>query len=381
MTPINQFADRFWIHAHSHAGFLGWVFMSIITIAFAIQLPKSSQINRRMYRLLVYLQITILGMLVTFPFMGYAAPSIFFSTCHMVLSAMFVVLFFRNSDSNDLSVGFMRAALVFMLISSIGPLALGPMMVLGMKGTAIYDLAVYFYLHFQYNAWFTLAIFGLFVKLIENLGFPIKNKKGKLILHLLIYSSILTLALSALGFETFWYVRGIGLVGVILQLWAGFIFLVLVLKNLHLARSVSNSYAIWFFGIALFAWLLKIVLQFISVIPAVTDFAYFNREAIMTFLHLAFLGFASCFLLGMMIIKKYLSVLNKVVRFAYVLFISGIVLTEATLGIKSFPQLLSIEAFKSLNILLFAEAVLLFICLVIILFYGFIIPKRAMKLH
>lgn len=334
-----------------------------------------------MYRLLVYLQITILGMLVTFPFMGYAAPSIFFSTCHMVLSVMFVVLFFRNSDSNDLSVGFMRAALVFMLISSIGPLALGPMMVMGMKGTAIYDLAVYFYLHFQYNAWFTLAIFGLFVKLIENLGFPIKSKKGRQILHLLIYSSILTLALSALGFETFWYVRGIGLVGVILQLWAGFIFLVLVLKNLHLARSVSNSYAIWFFGIALFAWLLKIVLQFISVIPAVTDFAYFNREAIMTFLHLAFLGFASCFLLGMMIIKKYLSVLSRVVRFAYVLFISGIVLTEATLGIKSFPQLLSIEAFKSLNILLFAEAVLLFICLVIILFYGFIIPKRAMKLH
>jgi hypothetical protein len=379
VAPIHQFPMRYWIHAHSHIGFLGWVFTAIITMVFATQLPKSRLMNRRMCRLLIYFQVATLGMLVTFPFMGYAAPSIFFSTLHMILSAVFVVHFYKSSDPKDLSVQYLKAALAFMLISGIGPLTLGPMMALGMKGTQIYDLAVYFYLHFQYNAWFTLAVFGLFVKLIETLGFPIKREKGKLILHLLIYSSILTFALSALGFEVFWYIWLIGLIGALLQLWAGFIFLKLVLKNMHLARSVSNSFAKWFFGIALFAWMVKIMMQFISVIPVVTDFAYFNREAIMTYLHLTFLGFVSCFLIGLFIIKKHLSVFNGMAKFGYVLFLVSVASMEMTLGAKSFPQFLSIPAFGMINILLLIEGGLHFLSLIIILFYGFIFPKRAGK--
>ena len=379
LSPVAEFADRNWIHAHSHAGFLGWIFMALITMIFSMQIPKSFSINRQMYRLLVFFQISILGMLVTFPMMGYAAPSIFFSTAHMVLSAIFVVMFYRNSDPHDVSVRFIQAALVFMLISCLGPLSLGPMMVLGMKGSDIYDLAVYFYLHFQYNAWFTLAIFGLFIKLMENLGFPINRRKGSLILHLLVYASILTFALSALGFESYWYVRVVGLVGAILQLWAGFIFMRYALKNLRLARSVSNKYSKWFFGVALFAWLLKVMLQFISVIPVVTQFAYYNREAIMAYLHLSFLGFASCFLIGLLIIKKYLFVFSPMARVGYFLFITGAVLMEITVGLKAFPQLLSLEFFKVINILLLAEAVLLFSAVAFILFYGFIIPKRTIN--
>jgi hypothetical protein len=377
--PIDQFADRYWIHAHSHVGFLGWAFMAIITFSFSMQLPKSSGLNRYMYRILIYFQLAVLGMLVTFPFMGYAAPSIFFSTFHMVLSIVFVVWFFRNSDGNDLSVKYLKAALIFMLISSVGPLALGPLMVLEMKGTPVYDLAVYFYLHFQYNAWFTLAIFGLFIKLIEQLGFPIKDGRGRLILHLLIYASILSLALSALGFETFWYVRAIGMAGAVLQIIAGYLFLVLVLKNLHLARSVSNRFANWFFGAALFSWLMKIMLQFISAIPVVTEFAFYNRDAIMTYLHLTFLGFVSCFMFGLMIIKKYLSVESRIARSGYVIFFLGVLSMEVTLGIRSFPQFLSLEAFETIKIALLLEAILLVVSLIFILFYGFIIPKRKLK--
>lgn len=376
-SPISQFADRNWIHAHSHAGFLGWVFMALITMIFAMQIPKSFAMNRRMYRLLVFLQISTLGMLVTFPMMGYAAPSIFFSTVHMVLSAVFMVMFYRNSDAQDLSVRYVQAALVFMLISGIGPLSLGPMMVLDMKGTDMYDLAVYFYLHFQYNAWFTLAIFGLFIKLMENLGFPINCRKGSLILHLLVYASILTFALSALGFESYWYVRAVGLAGVLLQLWAGFVFMKYALKNLRLARSAANKYGKWFLGVALFAWLMKIMLQFISVIPVVTQFAYYNREAIMAYLHLSFLGFASCFIIGLLIIKKYLFVTGTMSKTGYILFIAGVVLMELTIAVKAFPQFLSLELFGTINFLLLAEAVLLFIGVAIILFYGFIIPKGA----
>ncbi len=379
-SPIHQFADRYWIHAHSHVGFLGWIFMALITMAFAMLVPKDSRINRYMYRLIIYLQLSVLGMLITFPFMGYAGPSIFFSTVHMLLSLVFVLFFFNNTDADDIAVKFMRWGLIFMLISSLGPLALGPMMAMNLKGTPIYNFAVYFYLHFQYNAWFTLGIFGLIIKLLENLGFPIKHKQGKLILNLLIYASVFTLALSALGFETLWYVQGIGAAGAIIQIWAGILFLIAVWKNLKLARSLNNTYAIWFIGMALFAWLLKILLQFISVIPFVTEFAYFNREAVMTYLHLAFLGFASCFLFGLMLIKKLLTASNVIARLGFWIFIFGIVSMELTLGVRSFPQFLNINAFQAIKMFLLLESLVLLLSLIMILFYGFVIPKRKVRL-
>jgi len=379
-SPINQFADRHWIHAHSHVGFLGWIFMALITTAFAMLVPKDSRVNRYMYRLLIYLQLSVLGMLITFPLLGYAGPSIFFSTAHMVLSLVFVVFFFNHTDAKNISVNFLRAGLIFMLISSIGPLALGPMMAMDLKGTPIYNFAVYFYLHFQYNAWLTLAIFGLIIKLLETLGFPIKQKIGKLVLNLLIYASVFTLALSALGFDTIWYVRAIGSVGVFIQLWAGILFLIHVWKDLKLARSLSNTYGIWFIGIALFAWLLKIMLQFISVIPFVTEFIWSNREAVMTYLHLAFLGFGTSFLLGIMILKKFLSVTNVIARLGYWMFIFGIVTMELTMGVRSFPQFLNLNAFQTIKLLLLIEAFILFTSLIFILFYGFVMPKRKVIL-
>lgn len=378
VSPIADFVERYWIHAHSHTGFLGWAFLALITFAYAMMIAKSARINRRMYRLLIYLQVSIIGMVVTYPFVGYAAPSILFSTFHMILSLLFVILFYRNSNGKELPVRFMRAGLIFMLISGIGPLALGPMMVMGMKGTAIYDMAVYFYLHFQYNGWFVLAVFGLFIMLIKNLGFPMKESKGKMILHLTIYAVILTLASSALGFSTHWAIRLLSLLGAILQLWVGFILLKLILTHIHLARSVRNTIAKWFFGIALLAWLLKIMLQFISVIPVVTDFAYFNRDAIMAFLHLTFLGFVSCFLIGLMIIQNHLTIANRAARIGYWLFLLSVVAMEMMISLKAFPQILSFSLFQSTNLILLVASIGSFLSLSIILFYGFLFPKKKM---
>ena len=377
--PISGFADRYWIHAHSHVGFLGWVFTALFILGFGMLLPKNRKINRKIYRLLIYFQIAVLGMLVTFPFMGYAAPSIIFSTFHLILSFVYALVFFKNADKNDLASKFMKAALVFMLISSIGPLVLGPVIVMGLKGTAWYDMSIYFYLHFQYNGWFTLAVFALLIKQMEQMGILVDARKGKLILKLLVYSTILTFALSALGFGFSLFVNLIGFVGAVLQIWAGFILVKMLFFNSNISKIIINNWVKWFLGVALFSWLLKIILQFWSAFPAISNFAFFNRDAIMTYLHLSFLGFTSCFLIGLLISRRYLSASGSISKLGFGLFLVGVVVMEFTIGMKSLPQFLSLEMFQSIKFILFVDAFILFISIFILLFFAFILPNRAIK--
>lgn len=376
---INGFLDRYWIHAHSHTGFLGWVFVILAIFGFAFLLPKNAKINRRMYRLLIYFQIAVLGMLVTFPFMGYAAPSIIFSTLHMILSIFYVVVFFNNADSNDLAVKFMKAGLIFMLISSIGPLALGPIIVGGFRGTEWYDMAIYYYLHFQYNGWFTLAVFALLINFMIRSGIQIDERKGTILYRLLVLGTIMTLALSALGFDFSVFAQIVGMVGAVLQLWAGILLLKMLFVRADLNKIIINNWAKWFFGIALFSWLLKIVMQFFSSLPTIADFVYLSRDAIMTYLHLSFLGFTSCFVIGLLIANNYLKTGNLISRIGYMLFLFSVVSMELTIGLRSIPQYLSINLYKSINSILLVESFLLFVSIFIMLFYGFILSNRVVK--
>ncbi len=369
MSPITGFIARYWTHSHSHTGFLGWIFTALVTLGYGMLLPDSPKINRRIYRLLIYFQLSVLGMLVTFPFMGYAAPSIIFSTFHLVLSFIFAFIFYRSAEKNDLSSKFMKVALVFMLISNIGPLALGPIMVAGLKGSPIYEMAVYFYLHFQYNGWFTLAVFALFIKLIEKKGIGVDERKGKLMLNLLIYGIISTLALSAFGFEYKTLMRMIGFTGAAFQLGAGFIFVGILYKAIGHNKLFSNTWIKWFMGLSLFSWLLKVILQFMSVFPVFSDFVYISRDAIMTYLHLSFLGFTSCFLFGIFIINKVLSVSNVLSRVALGLFSGMVIFMELTIGLKSLPQYLDLQNLHLVKTSLFIQSMILLISLIVLLFF------------
>ena len=379
LIPIKALTERFWVHAHSHVGFLGWIFIALVILGFGLLLPKSAKINRRVYRLMIYLQVSIIGMLVTFPFMGYAAPSILFSTFHMVLSMVYVWMFYKYADKNELSNKFMKAGLIFMLVSGLGPLALGPIIVGGYRGTDWYDMAIYFYLHFQYNGWFTMAIFALLIKLLERSGLLISPETGKQLYRYLVIGIIMTLALSFLGFGLKIYTISIGVIGALFQLFAGFILLKLLFVKTDLRNFVVSNWAKWFFGIALFSWLLKIMMQLLSVIPVITEFAYFSRDAIMAFLHLSFLGFATCFVLGVLIKQQFLSTDSILARVGYAFLMIGIVLMELTVGLRAIPQYLSLELYKVLNSFLLFEAIVLALSIFFILFYGFILSNRAIK--
>ena len=377
LFPIPGLVERYWIHAHSHTGFLGWIFMILVLLGFEFLLPKNAKINRSVYRLIIYFQVAVLGMLVTFPFMGYAAPSILFSTLHLVLSIVFVKLFFRNADQKNPATKFMRVGLIFMLISSIGPLALGPIIVLDLRDSYWYEMAVYFYLH--YNGWFTLAVFALLIYLMEVSGLSLWVRNRKLLYRLLVFSAIMTLALSALGFSDSLPLRLVGMIGALLQLLAGFVLLKLLFLRNDLRLLLPNSWVKWFFGVALFSWLMKIMMQFLSAIPVVTEFAYLSRDAIMTYLHLSFLGFTSCFVIGVLIRQNYLKTDSVMARVGFVAFLVAVVTMELTIGLKSIPQYLDLQLYRSVNTLLLIESIVLFGSIFIMLFFAFILSNRAIK--
>jgi hypothetical protein len=249
-------------------------------------------------------------------------------------------------------------------------------MAMGYKETPLYDMAIYYYLHFQYNGWFTMAIFAILIKLAEDHGLQIQRRTGTLFFNLMVFSSLLTLALSALGFTALYYVIVVGLAGTVLQLWAGGIILKFVINQRKQLFNKINTWVGLFYGIALGSWYLKITMQFLSTIPVMTTFAYTNREAIMTYLHLSFLGFTSCFLIGVFISRTYLTTNRMVVRTAYILFLTSVTLMLVTIGLKALPQLLTIELFRILNISLFAEVIIIFLSLSTILFFGFVFQKH-----
>ena len=110
-------------------------------------------------------------MLCSFPFQGYALFSIVFSTLFLLASYWFTWFFLKHTPvalKKTNSYKCMRISLWYLVISSLGPWALGAIMnTLGAQ-SIWYRLAIYFYLHFLYNGWMLLALVGIVFYIFEQ---------------------------------------------------------------------------------------------------------------------------------------------------------------------------------------------------------------------
>lgn len=70
---------RYVVHAHSHIALLGWVYLGLSALIYKMYFSEAKK-GKTYKRIFWFTQITLLGMLFTFPFTGYAALSITFST-------------------------------------------------------------------------------------------------------------------------------------------------------------------------------------------------------------------------------------------------------------------------------------------------------------
>ena len=293
LNPIPGFLYKNWLHAHSHITFLGWVFLGLIALINYF-FRKEKKFPGKKFIFLIWLTVIAnIGMLISFPIQGYGAVSIFFSAFHMVLGIYAFILYNKVFKShNSFGIQLLRSAFAFMIISGLGPLALGPIITLGYRDTFWYEFAVYFYLHFQYNGWFSLAIFGI---IFLSLG---TIKISRIWLYIINLSIVLTYLLSTLGIRPPTWVYYLGGFGALLQIIPFIYLLILLLKNYKLILPASRAFTNALLLISLMAFETKLYLQFFSSIPSIADWALHSKNIVIAYLHFVLLGFVSTFLIA-----------------------------------------------------------------------------------
>ena len=112
ITPSSWFKFPYWLHAHSHVASLGWVYLALFALLIYAFLPEKTQKKPIYKRLFIFIQVSVVGMLITFPIQGYAAWSIVFSSLHILLSYAFIWRFWKDlSAKKSIALSFIRAAL------------------------------------------------------------------------------------------------------------------------------------------------------------------------------------------------------------------------------------------------------------------------------
>ncbi|WP_235291270.1 hypothetical protein [Portibacter lacus] len=313
-------------HGHSHVALLGWLFgMFYIVIIYVFQLDM-----KRYIRLFWVLQLIVLVMMFTFPIVGYHSVSILFSILHIFFIYIFAFRIWKdisNSGKQGLAILFLKASIVFLVISTIGSLALGPIVSAGMKGSALYYAAIQFYLHFQFNGWFVFALLALLFQVIHIDPVIKGHKNGKIFFWFLCISTVLTYALAVTWSTPHIAIFLTNSAGVIIQLLALYFGLQLfrtVRKLLPRVFSLFNQRLIY---IALSALVLKILIQSAVVLPYLAQMSYTIRNFVIGFIHLLMLGCLSMFLFA--IISKMMNM--KLSTWGILLFIGGILVTELLL--------------------------------------------------
>ncbi|PWI30299.1 hypothetical protein DI383_07525 [Flavobacteriaceae bacterium LYZ1037] len=351
LSPIS-FNYRYLTHAHSHIAMLGWVYLMLYTLFVRYFIPEKKPVYTTLFWVT---QIAVVGMLLSFPFQGYAAISITFSTLHILCSYYFFRLIWKNHETQSIVTKLLlKASLLFMLISTLGVWCLGPAVGILGQASAFYQIAIQFFLHFQFNGWFLIAVLAvLFHKL------QIKDSKEfQLFFKLLISSSILTFALPVNWFAPHVELLWINGLGVLLLMASLHVFLKLIkprLKTIMNASSNNLKFILWF---ALFCFILKIVLQSLSLIPEISNMAFQHRNLVIGFIHLTMLGVISGFLF-VFILQSQLVTQNKNLTLSMFVFVLGFLLTELILIIQGCLFYFGIGLLPNYYVLLFFSSILL----------------------
>lgn len=298
---------RYVVHAHSHIALLGWVYIALTTLIYKMYFSEGG-FGRTYKRIFWFTQITLIGMLVTFPFTGYALFSITFSTLFLIASyfmAWFILKKTPPPFKATNSFLLIKAALWYMVFSSIGPWALGGIMATLGNTSIWYKMAIYYYLHFQYNAWFILALCGIFFYFLERQNLKPQKKDFRSFFWQINAAVILSFFLSVLWVEPHWSYYVLAGIGAILQVSAFLKFYQIISpfwKQLDFLTFTKVLLKIA--GILLAA---KLLLQLLSGIPWFANLAFSFPDLVIGYLHWVFLGVVSIALFALLSEAKLLA--------------------------------------------------------------------------
>lgn len=360
LFPIPQLDYRNLLSAHSHFAFGGWAGLALLTLLVYDVLPAEKG-QKKIYQSVLWgIQLSSLGMAFTFPFWGYTTASITFSSLYIVVTYVFGWVFWKDMRGQPLhpaikitSLGAVGA----LLLSAIGPAILSYILITKSTNSLLYRDAVYTFLHFQYNGFFTLAIFAtLFSYWLRKQGsLPPAAQKFSVFLLLSLVPS-LCLALLWHNLTILYILSAIGCLCIVISV---FYFVPLFRQSTREGLFPQRT-ARLLWAAAAISFILKMVLTIGTIYPPLGNAVYGARPVIIGFLHLVFLGFVSFFILSNAIEEGFFNRHKKTIVWPFYLFGLGVLFNEAFLMIQGLEILLKTNS-PIYYWLLWIGAILLFL--------------------
>ena len=332
LFPLDFVNYSFLLHAHSHVAMLGWVYLIVYVLVVHFFIPKEKSQKPIYNRLFWLTEFSVIGMMIAFPIQGYALFSIIFSTMHILLSYVFCRLVWKDcTKDKSPSQRFLLVSILFMILSTFGVWCLGPAVSTLGKQSAFYQIAIQFFLHFQFNGWFILAILALFFKQFQN---KIDEVKFKKFYFLIIVSTLLTVT-----FPMRWFIENdilsyINILGVLIQLGAFIYFYKMLKSQMNYFKSILDKIAKMVYSLALCSLFLKVGIQLLTIFPNLAEVSHQIRNFVIGFIHLTTLGIITGFLFGILLQNKMLSANSEILKAGMKCFILGYISTEVLLFLQ-----------------------------------------------
>lgn len=332
VAPFSGFNFQFLMHGHSHVAMLGWVYLMLYCLIFYFFVPKENQQKPIYNRLFWATELAVIGMMIDFPAQGYAFASILFSTLHIFCSYYFCYLIYKDAKPSTFpEKRMLHTALFFMIFSTLGVWCLGPAVGLMGKTSAFYQIAIQFFLHFQFNGWFLFAVLGLFFKQAK---INIDEKKFRLFYNSFVVATVLTLALPvswSLSNPAFYWIN---VIGVTIQSLSFVLFYQLIRPDLKTIFAPLSPLEKTAYQFALYSLALKIIIQLVVIIPELAQVSHQIRNFVIGYIHLTMLGIITGFLFGFALQNKFVNSQKKIQKWGIYIFLFGFVVTEFLLFLQ-----------------------------------------------
>jgi len=348
------------LHAHSHFAFNGWVSFLLQLLILDHFTTSYSRSKKFWDRFFILSTIVNYAMIISFAMQGYSGISIVLTTTALLLSYVFTYKIYKSiggAGKTYISSRFILTGLFFLVLSSLGPYALAYIIATKNEHQYYYHNALYFFLHFQYNGWFTFAVLGFLLRKLEQ-GKYYSYRNAEIMFYLLFISCIPAYFLTSLWHHPPVYIKWINYAAALLQLGALFYLGKLLYKNLQSSFANFPVICKWLYSIAIAALILKIVLQCFSADPAVAQLSFAYRPIIIGYLHLIFLVFVSIYLLGILAEKGVLKLDFAITRAGLVVFTAGVIINELLLAAQGFAAIL-FWYMPAVNLLLFLNTIVI----------------------
>ncbi|MEP7263493.1 MAG: hypothetical protein ABI772_03300 [Bacteroidota bacterium] len=331
------------LSAHSHFAFAGWVTLSLAVLLINM-LPEVKRNNNKYQVILAGLEITAVGMLLSFPLQGYGPVSIFFSTAFIFFTYFFSGVFISDIIKTDKATAIKilsTGALICLVLSSAGPFTLAYMLASQSGDAVLYRDSLYGYLHFQYNGFFTLSVFAVFFDQVYQ---RLNHSASRSILQFSV--SVLLSIVPALFLSLTWhsdnlfikFASSVGCLFVLITI----IYFLKVMIELKRTVKFANVFTRNLWMLAMISFAIKSLLQMGTIVPDIANAVFGFRPVIIGFLHLVFLGFVTFYILSYWMEKKYFALENKFVKSSLVLFTAAIAANEIVLLIQGIGLMLHV---------------------------------------